>query len=175
MLTLNNTRFREEIPNIYPPELSLKRTSECATELSYLDIRIQIRNYKYYTKVHDKRDSFGFEIVNFPFLCGNIPTQPAYGVYISQLVRIGRICDDYNCFCKRNRAITSKLIKQGFWYSKLRLTFKKFARRHRVVFDKFKISVKRHICDGVCLPVCELPTLTTHVSLGRRKREFHCH
>ena len=125
-----------------------------------------------YIVAKPKRDSFGFEIVNFPFLCGNIPTQPAYGIYISQLVRIGRICDDYDSFCKRNRAITSKLIKQGFWYFKLCLTFKKFARRHRVVF---KMSVKRHICDGVCLPVCELPALTTHVSLGRRKHEFHCH
>ena len=90
-LTLNNTRFREEISNIHPPELSLKRTSECATELSYLDICIQIRNCKY-TRVHNKQDSFRFEIVNFPFLCGNTPTQPAYGIYISQLVRIGRIC-----------------------------------------------------------------------------------
>ena len=48
--------------------------------------------------------------INFPFLCGNIPVQPAYGVYISQLVRIGRISDSYNDFCSR----TSKLICQGF-------------------------------------------------------------
>jgi hypothetical protein len=28
-----------------------------------------------------------FPIVNFPFLCSNIPAAPAYGVYISQLIR----------------------------------------------------------------------------------------
>ena len=37
-------------------------------------------------------------IVNFPFLDSNIPTKPAYGVYISQLVRIGRICGQYEDF-----------------------------------------------------------------------------
>ena len=39
--------------------------------------------------IFDKRDNFGFIIVNFPHLCSNIPTKPAYGVYISQLIRIG--------------------------------------------------------------------------------------
>ena len=62
-------------------------------------------------------------------MVANIPVQPAYGVYISQLVRIGRISGDYES-CERNRAITAKFIRQGFWYSKLCITFKKFARRH---------------------------------------------
>ena len=76
LLTMNNTRFQEEIPNIYPV---LKRTTESLCELSYLDICIRIIDHKFTTKVFDKRDSFGFNIVNFPFLCGNIPVQPAYG------------------------------------------------------------------------------------------------
>jgi hypothetical protein len=36
------------------------------------------------TQLYDKRDDFNFSIVNFPFICSNIPTAPAYGVYISQ-------------------------------------------------------------------------------------------
>ena len=169
LLTLNNTKFQEEITNIYPSELILKKTTESIHQLSYLDICIQIKNYQYFTSVYDKRDSFGFNIVNFPFLSSNIPVQPAYGVYISQLVRIGRICVEYEDFCKRNYALTSKLIRQGFWYHKLCLTFKKFAKRHCDVFSKFKMSVKRHIGDGICLPVSVLPTLTMHVS-SRRPR-----
>ena len=38
LLTLNNNNFEEEIPNNYPSELTLKRTSESDTKLSYLDI-----------------------------------------------------------------------------------------------------------------------------------------
>ena len=38
------------------------------------------------TKIYDKRDDFDFEIVNFPFLDGDVPHSTSYGVYISQLV-----------------------------------------------------------------------------------------
>ena len=47
----------------------------------------------YFTAVFDKRNSFNFTIVNFPHMTSNIPSKPAYGVYISQLVPIGRICN----------------------------------------------------------------------------------
>jgi hypothetical protein len=95
VLTMNNSRFVTEIRHIYPSELDLKRTTENSTSLSYLDVLITIDKGKYSTNVYDKRDDFGFNIVNFPHLCGNIPSKPAYGVYISQLVRIGRICSTY--------------------------------------------------------------------------------
>ena len=37
--------------------------------------------------VYDKREDFNFKIANFPYLDSNIPRNPAYGVYLSQLVR----------------------------------------------------------------------------------------
>ena len=44
--------------------------------------------YRYlFYKNYDKRDYFDFEIVNFPFLDGDIPRSISYGVYISQLIR----------------------------------------------------------------------------------------
>ena len=116
-MTLNNSSFASKIPGIYPPELDLKKTTESCTTVSYLDILITINNGKYVTAVYDKRDSFNFAIVNFPYLSSNIPSKPAYGVYISQLVRIGRICDNFEQFNDRHYKLTSKLIKQGFWYT----------------------------------------------------------
>ena len=49
----------------------------------------------------------------------NIPSKPAYGVYVSQLVRIGRICSGYEQFCERHYKLTQKLIKQGYRYAEL--------------------------------------------------------
>ena len=48
---LLTTRFQEEIPNIYPAELVLKRTTESLCELSYWDICIRIIDHKFTTKV----------------------------------------------------------------------------------------------------------------------------
>ena len=120
--------LREKVPfrklgHIYPPELELKRTTESPTMLSYLDILITIENGKYHTAIFDKRDTFGFNIVNFPHVCSNIPSKPAYGVYISQLIRIGRICDSFKDFADRHYKLTTRLIQQGFWYTKLCFIF----------------------------------------------------
>ena len=63
LLTLNNSNFEEEIPNIYPPKLTLKRTSESDTNLSYLDISISVCSIKYVTEVYDKFNiAFNFNI-----------------------------------------------------------------------------------------------------------------
>ena len=37
------------------------------------------------SKIYDKWDNF--EIVNFPFLDGDVPRSPSYDVYISLLIR----------------------------------------------------------------------------------------
>jgi hypothetical protein len=51
--------------------------------------------------LYDKRDDFNFPIVNFPFICSNIPATPAYGVYISQLIRYSKACGSYQDFLDR--------------------------------------------------------------------------
>jgi hypothetical protein len=35
-------------------------------------------------KLYEKKDDLNFPIMNFPFICNNIPATPVYGVYISQ-------------------------------------------------------------------------------------------
>ena len=67
LLTLNNCSFASKIPDIYPPELDLKQTTESPNTVSYLYILITINNGKYVTAVYDTRDSFNFFIVDFPY------------------------------------------------------------------------------------------------------------
>ena len=81
--------------------------------------KLALSSGSYVTEVYDKRDAFNFNIVNFPYISSNIPANPTYGVYISQLIGISRICDTFQSFVLRHRLLTERLIKQGFWYSKL--------------------------------------------------------
>ena len=84
------------------------------TGFFYLLALITIEHRKYSTTLYDKKDNFHFDIVNFLNMSCNIPSKPAYGVYISQLVRIGRICSSYEQFCERHyKLITQNLLKQG--------------------------------------------------------------
>lgn len=165
LLTLNNPTFEQEISNIYPQQLELKRTTETDSRLSYLDLEINIRDRKFTTAVFDKRDGFSFHIVNFPHMDSNIPSKPAYGVYISQLVRIGRICDNYNSFFTRHHQLTCRLVKQGFLYDKLVTNFKTFCSKYPEIFSKFKISIRKHVEDGICLPTVAISSLSNKVSI----------
>jgi hypothetical protein len=72
------------------------------------------------TKLYDKRDDFNFPMVNFPFICSNIPAAPAYGVYISQLMRYSRACGSCHDFRDRGLPLTRKLLNQGFLLIKLK-------------------------------------------------------
>ena len=49
-------------------------------------------------KLYGKREDLDFELINFPSLTSNILVGPAYGVYISQLLRYCRACDSYEDF-----------------------------------------------------------------------------
>ena len=68
----------------------------------------------------DKRDDLDFEIVNFPFLDGDVPRSTSYGVYISQLIRFAQASSYAAEFNIRNKLLTQKLFKQGYRYHKLR-------------------------------------------------------
>ena len=68
---------------------------------------------------YNKRDDFNFHITNFLFLSSNIPSSPAYGVFISHLIRYTRACSSYGCFILRAAQLPNKLFGQG--YAKKRL------------------------------------------------------
>ena len=71
-------------------ELQLNNANASVTKPSFLDLHLSISNDIVSTKIYDKRDDFDFEIVDFPFLDGDVPRSTSYGVYISQLIRFAR-------------------------------------------------------------------------------------
>ena len=108
-----------------------------------MDLNLCISNGTVSTKLYDKQDDFDFDIVNFPFLDGDVPRRTSYGVYISQLIRFA---SDFNC---RNKAFTAKLLGQGYRYFKLRKAFSKFYRRHSALVEKYNISLKTLLQQGI--------------------------
>ena len=113
---------------IYPSELQLNKANTSDTEAAFLDLHLSISNDIVFTKIYDKRNDFDFDIVNFPFLDGDVPRSTSYGVYISQLIRFARSSSYVADFNTRNKLLTEKLLKQGYRYHKLRKTFSKFYR-----------------------------------------------
>ena len=78
------------------------------TEASFLDLHLSISDGFVKTKIYDKRDDFDFDIVNFPFLDGDVPRSTSYGVYISQLNRFARVSSHVDDFNICNKVLTEK-------------------------------------------------------------------
>ena len=115
MLSINNPDFENYLGQMYPPELEIKDTTESNTSASYLNLLLSIgRDGQLCTSLYDKRDDFDFNITNFPFLSSNIPSSPAYGVFISQLIQYARACSSYECFILRAMRLSNKLLGQGY-------------------------------------------------------------
>ena len=72
----------------------------------------------------------------------NIPTNPAYGVYISQLVRYARICTSKVDFMNRLRGLSLRLRQQGFVTNLLQKSLHKFFTRHGLIVMKYGATLR---------------------------------
>ena len=110
MSTIDNPEFEKYIPDIYPVELQFNKANTSDKETSFLDLNIKVIGSDIHTSVYDKRGDYGFPIVNFRWLRGDVPRLPSYGIYISQLVRFARCCTSVLDSHSKNLQITSKLL-----------------------------------------------------------------
>ena len=101
LLNIDNNFFDSMITHTYPSELQSNKPNLSDTEASYLDTHVYILDV-FKTKIYDKRGDFDFDIVNFPFLDGDVPRSTSYGVYISQLIRFARVSSQVDDFNTRN-------------------------------------------------------------------------
>ena len=137
------------VSQIYPSELQLNKVD---TETAFLELHLSISNDIGSTKIYDKCDELDFEIVNVPFLDGNVPRSTSYGVYISQLIRFTLASTHVADFKTRNNLLTKKILKQGYQYHKLRKTFFKLYRWYYDLISKFQIGLKSLLRQGLSEP-----------------------
>ena len=142
LISFNNKRFKEFIYDIYPKELTISETIESTSVAFYLHLLfIRDKSNNIMTKLNDKRDAFGFHIVNFPFMSSNIQSAPAYGVYASQLIRYARCCSNYGDFLLCHMALVTRLLSQGYKFNRLSNKIKKLYGRLTDLVEQYKKNV----------------------------------
>ena len=72
----DNPYFEPMVGHIYPTELQLNKVNYSEREAPVLDLALSITNGIVSSKTYDKRDDFDIDIVNSPFLDGDIPRSP---------------------------------------------------------------------------------------------------
>ena len=99
------------------------------------------RRYKFLVLVLG--DDFNFHITNSPFLSSNIPSSPAYGVFIAQLKRYAKACSSYECFILREAGLSSKLLGQGYARERLKSSLRKFYGRYGNLIKHYEVPLSQ--------------------------------
>ena len=145
IFTIDNPEFEKHIPDMYPTELQLNKANTPDKETSFLDLNIKVIGNEIHISFYDKRDDFGFLIVNFPWSSGDVPRLPSYGVYISQLVRFARCYTSVSDFHSKNLQSTSI-------YYTIPFGFSLFWHFLVITFQLFILHVWLRITDEVSVP-----------------------
>ena len=152
LLGIGSPCFGGVVGRVCPPELRLSRANTSGAEAPFLDLHLSISDGFVSSRVCGGRDDFGFSVVGFPFLDGDVPRSASCGVCVSQLIRVvgvsGRVVD----FNARGGGLTAGLLQQGYRYYKLRKTFSKFYRRRYELVSKFSVGLKTLLHQGLSEP-----------------------
>ena len=154
LLNIDNIYFDQMVDRIYPTELQLNRANSSDTEAPFFFFNFNLctSNGTVSSKIYNKRDDFDFDIVNFPFLDGDVPRRTSYGVYVSQFIRFARASPNLNDFNYRNKALTANFLRQVYRYFKFRKAFSKFYRRHSTLLEKYSVGLKTLLQQGISEP-----------------------
>ena len=68
------------------------------------------------------------------------------------LIRFARASSNLSGFICHNKAVTAKLLRQGYRYFKLRKSFSKFYSRHSALVEKYNVSLKTLLQQGISEP-----------------------
>ena len=153
LLNIDNPYFEQMVGQIYPTELQLNKVNSSDTEAPFLDLNLSITNGMVSSEICGGRGGFAFEIVNFPFLDGDVPRSPSCGVCVSRLVRFARVCSKVNGFNSGNLFLTAKLLKQGYGCRGVRKAFSKFYYRHSELIVEYNIGLGALLRRGISEPI----------------------
>lgn len=133
----DENKFEENICNIYPVELELKKENNGYHSASHLDLNITIVEKKFVLKLYDKRDDFGFPIVRMPFLSNNMSSTILYSSFSSEFLRIANCTTEKEDFLNSCSVLTKRMFDQGAELSRTRKTLIKLYKNHHSSFNQF--------------------------------------
>ena len=148
LLINDNGLFSEHYGHMYPREMILECTNISRDKCTFLDLTISVYKGKFLYKSYDKRNNFGFDIVSYPNITGNVPAAPSYGVYVSQLVRFCDINQSYKHFIADVKVMSAKFISQSFELPILRRKYQDFCRKYFYKWSKYNHDITKD-CEKI--------------------------
>ena len=94
-----------------------------------------------------KKRWFQFSHCELSIVFSNIPAAPAYGVYISHIIRYSKACSFYQDVFDRGLLLRMKLLNQGFLLVRLKSSLRKCYGRHHAFADRYGLFLSQITTD----------------------------
>ncbi len=94
--------------------LEVKKESRTSFGSHFLDLDVVVHRGRLVLATYDKRDAFPFEVRSYPNLAGNAHGRKSHGIIVGQLRRFAQACGHWQDFSMRLKALTGRLLGQGF-------------------------------------------------------------
>ena len=149
----NHGNFAKYKDTIYAPGLTINKENNGTLTTSMLDIDMTIDpvTKQFSTKLYDKRNDFGFPIVKFPNVTSNIHSRTCYNVFVTQVIRISRVCNRLHLFLHALKNLFNTMIAKGckkhILLKKLYVCFVK-----KDLYSKYKIDKDTQLLVTVLAP-----------------------
>ena len=89
LIAINDgNEFENHYNEMYPPELILKEENNSHTETTFQDLHLCINDGQIQTSLYDKRNSYNFNVVGFPYKSSTIPSKMFFATVSAEILRI---------------------------------------------------------------------------------------
>ena len=123
--------------DIYPAELVLKKENETNDTATFLDIQLSIENKTIKTQLFDKRDTYSFNIIRFPYKSSTLPSKMFFSTISAELLRISRATTLLISFIGAAKALILRMKRQGADVFGIKSSLRKMLNRHQDEFSKY--------------------------------------
>ena len=87
LIAINDrNKFENHYNEIYPPELILKKGNTSHTETTFLDLHLCINEGQIETSLYDKRNSYNFSAVRFPYKSSTVPSKIFFATISAEIL-----------------------------------------------------------------------------------------
>ena len=127
----------------------LKKTNISSAVVNFLDSTISVYQGNFIFRLFDKRNEFNFNVINYPYACGDVPKAPTHGIFVSQLIRFCNMNSSLKNYFDNCKKLYAKLVNQSFEKCRLQCKFEDFCERHILCWSKFGVNIqtfKTEIC-----------------------------
>ena len=137
LIAINDgNEFENHYNEIYPSELILKKENTSHTETTSLDLHVCINEGQFQTSLYDKRNSYNFKLLRFPYKSSNIPSKMFFATINAEILRICQAISSEAQFIKTSKAFLNRMLRQGADPLGVKKVLVKMVNRHGLQFEK---------------------------------------